>query len=99
MILVDFLEQHLFTCSTKSLLGIECPGCGMQRAAIALLKGDLLESLHFNASLLPFVFTLFFTMTHLFFNFKHGAKTIVWLFGLTTIILLGQFVVKLILNH
>lgn len=78
---------------------MECPGCGMQRAAIALLKGDLLTSLYFNASLLPFVATVFFTLAHLLFNFKHGAKTIVWLFGVTTIILIGQFVVKLILNH
>ena len=78
---------------------MECPGCGMQRAAIAMLKGDLLTSLYFNASLLPFVMTVFFTVAHLLFNFKNGAKTIVALFGITTCIMLGQFVVKLILNH
>ncbi|MBL7912112.1 MAG: DUF2752 domain-containing protein [Bacteroidia bacterium] len=96
--LVNFLEQHLFTCSVKGLLGVDCPGCGMQRAFIALLRGDLVESLSLNASLLPFLFTVIYTICHLIFSFSNGAKYIVWFFTSTALILAVNFVVKLILH-
>lgn len=70
----------------------------MQRALIALLRGDFVESLKLNASLLPFIFTISYTIGHLVFSFKNGPKFIVIFFGATTILLAVNFVVKLILN-
>ena len=35
-------------CPFKEFLHIDCPGCGMTRATIALLKGDISKSLHYN---------------------------------------------------
>jgi len=96
--MLDFLEQHLFTCTIKNLFGFNCPGCGMQRAFIALLRGDLMKSLQLNASLLPFLFTLFYTFCHLLFSFKNGAKMIVIFLMSTLAILIVNFVVKLILH-
>lgn len=97
--LADFFEKHLFFCSVKSLLGIECPGCGMQRAFVALLRGHLAESLSLNASLLPFLVTILFTVLHLVFGFKNGARWIVILFSITVIVMLTNFVVKLTHPH
>lgn len=37
------------TCPTKSLLGIDCPGCGTLRAIYSLLHGDVLSAVRFNA--------------------------------------------------
>jgi len=93
--LIDFLEQHLFTCSTKSLLGLDCPGCGMQRAFIALLKGDVKESLHLNASLIPFLVTILFTISHLVFGFKNGARLIVIFFSMTVLVMAINFIIKI----
>ena len=39
-------------CPTRSLLGIECPGCGSLRASHALLHGRLLTAWHYNPLLL-----------------------------------------------
>jgi len=100
--LIDFLEQHLFTCSIKTLVGIDCPGCGMQRAFVALLKGDLKESLHHNASLIPFLVTMLFTISHLIFGFKNGARLIVILFLMTAVVMALNFIIKithLIINY
>jgi hypothetical protein len=94
--LVHFLEQHLFSCSFKSFLGIECPGCGTQRAFIALLKGDLFLSLRLNASLIPFLLTVFYTILHLRFQFKEGARTIVYSFSFTVAVMVVNFVIKLL---
>ena len=39
-------------CPVKLLTGLQCPGCGFQRAAHALLHGDVLGALRFNWFLL-----------------------------------------------
>lgn len=37
----SWLENNLLPCAYKSLFGINCPACGLQRSLLSLLKGDL----------------------------------------------------------
>ncbi|WP_342663125.1 DUF2752 domain-containing protein [Gordonia shandongensis] len=37
------------TCPTKSLLHIDCPGCGSLRMMYSLMHGDFGSAVHFNA--------------------------------------------------
>lgn len=96
---IDELESHLLPCSLKLLSGRDCPGCGLQRAAIDLLRGDLLASLQHNASLLPLLCTLLFAALHLRFAFRRGPAVLVGLFVFTAAVMLVQYLVKLISNH
>lgn len=41
-------------CPSAALFGIPCPGCGLTRATLALLHGDLAGAFHFH----PLVFVL-----------------------------------------
>ena len=41
-------------CMLRTLTGYDCPGCGMQRAAHAMLHGDINAAWHYN----PFLFFL-----------------------------------------
>jgi hypothetical protein len=96
MSLTGFLENHLFQCSVKALTGFECPGCGMQRAFIALLKGEFMLSLQLNASMVPFLLTLLYVTLHLLFKFRNGARAIVWMFSFTVAVMLVNFILKLL---
>jgi Protein of unknown function (DUF2752) len=51
MLILDPPTQSNFypTCPIRSLLGIDCPGCGATRALAALLHGHLPEALRLNA--------------------------------------------------
>lgn len=42
-------------CSFLMLTGLQCPGCGSQRAFHALLHGDIAAAWHYNAMLFFFV--------------------------------------------
>ena len=35
-------------CFFHSITGLNCPGCGSQRALAAVLRGDIAQSLHYN---------------------------------------------------
>ncbi len=39
-------------CPLKLVTGLQCPGCGIQRALHALLQGRFLEAIHYNYFLL-----------------------------------------------
>lgn len=92
---IDWLSNHLLTCPMKASTGIDCPGCGMQRAIIKLLEGDLQGSLQMNPSALPILFMLIFLMLHLKFQFKHGARIITVLFIISSTIIVVNYIVKL----
>ncbi|MDO5509845.1 MAG: DUF2752 domain-containing protein [Weeksellaceae bacterium] len=50
-------------CSFKAFTGLDCPGCGGQRALHSLLHGDVLRALSFNAFyiiLLPFLLPMIY---------------------------------------
>jgi hypothetical protein len=93
--LAHWLEGHLQSCSWKHYLGIECPGCGMQRAFIALLRGDLLESIRLFPALIPMMAMLFFLVLHLIFKFSRGALILKTLFIFTSLIMLTGYVIKI----
>lgn len=91
---IDFLEKHLLRCPSRALLNIECPGCGMQRSFIYLLRGDVGSSLMLHPATIPMIFLLGFTSLHLLFRFKNGAKVIVITQLLVAIITLSFYIYK-----
>ncbi|WP_443901185.1 DUF2752 domain-containing protein, partial [Odoribacter laneus] len=56
--MLEWLEAHQLSCWIKSVIGIECPGCGMQRAVLLLIKGEFLASFRIYPGLFPLL--LFF---------------------------------------
>ena len=98
MSFADFLQKHLLTCPFKALLHMECPGCGMQRSFISLMRGNVPQSLAFHPAMIPFLGLLFFAALHLLFRFKNGARIIVILQIIVASITLAFYIYKII-NH
>ncbi|MCR6640351.1 MAG: DUF2752 domain-containing protein [Sporocytophaga sp.] len=47
-------HQHITLCIFKLTTGIPCPGCGMGRATIELIRGNFAEAYHYNILSIPF---------------------------------------------
>lgn len=95
--IIHWLENHFMTCPYKAMSGVDCPGCGMQRAFIELLKGNFVESIQLYPALLPTIFTLLITILHLIFKFKNGAAIVKYSFIITVSIVVISFLFKMIL--
>lgn len=78
---IKWMEGHLLPCPFKKLTGIDCPGCGFQRSVIALIKGDLKDSLHQYPATIPIIITCLFVWAAIKFNFdrRHVAKKILYI--------------------
>ncbi|PWS30801.1 DUF2752 domain-containing protein [Pedobacter paludis] len=94
----DWVSHHLLSCPFKSYFGIDCPGCGLQRSILSLLKGDFIDSFKFYPATIPLIFIVLFTIIHLKVDFKFGASLIKIVFiGIASIILIN-YIYK-IYNH
>ena len=92
---VDWLEKRQLPCFYKSVFGVECPGCGMQRAIIALLRGEFVESFKLYPALIPTFAMLIFLVVHLFYHLKNGAKILVSLFVFNVVIIIVSYLYKI----
>ena len=93
---IEWLESHMQSCFYKKYFGLECPGCGMQRAFVELLKGNLWQSLKIYPALLPTIFMLLYLVLHLKFNYKNGAAVLKISFIFTVSLMVGNYILKLI---
>jgi Protein of unknown function (DUF2752) len=52
------IEKYMIPCMNKQLFGVDCLGCGTQRALLLVLNGDFVKAFH----LFPAIYTtlLFF---------------------------------------
>lgn len=85
----------MLTCPVKSAWGIPCPGCGMQRSIMALTEGDLLLSIRYYPALLPLALLAVYTLLHLKFSYKNGARNIVILFSFSVALTLVSYIMTL----
>lgn len=70
----DPAQSKISVCMFHTLTGLDCPGCGMTRAAYALLHGRFVQAVRYNPFiyLMPFFgyFLLSELSPHLFFGRK-----------------------------
>ena len=95
---VLWLEKNMLSCPSKKYLHIECPGCGLQRSMIALLRGDLMTSFQLYPATIPLLILLGFTLMHLKFKFTAGAAIIKYL-QISVAIVITVFYIYKIVNH
>ena len=90
------IEGYMLPCMSKQLFGLECPGCGFQRAVVFLLKGDLTASFKMYPGLFPMIFLFAFLLLNQFREIRNASKIIIGLASVTVIFILTNFILNLI---
>ena len=93
---LDWLEHQLLPCPTKHFFGIECPGCGMQRSIIELLRGNFLESIKLYPPLIPMIILLVLLVINLKINSLVLQKVLKYFFIAEAIIIFINYILKFI---
>lgn len=92
---VQWLEAHMLTCPSVKYWNMECPGCGMQRSLVALLNGNLFSSFQLYPALLPLIILLVYTLLHLKYKWRSGAKNIIGLQVFVVSIITAHYIYKI----
>ncbi len=96
-LITDWLRELMLPCFYKSIVGIDCPGCGMQRAFILLLEGEFVASLKMYPPLIPILIMFAFLLLHLVKKFEKGGTILKYLFLLNTSIIFFNYLYKMII--
>ncbi|KXH85336.1 DUF2752 domain-containing protein [Chryseobacterium kwangjuense] len=93
------IEDFMLTCPSKKFLGIECLGCGAQRAAVLVFEGRFVEAYH----LYPAVYTLllfFFTLGLSFVDKKRKYDNLLMvMIVVNLIIMIGSYYYRYFYQH
>ncbi len=95
--IVSWLEAHQLPCMVKKVFNVACPGCGIQRSFIALLKGHVLESLKLYPALIPIILFLTIIILNEKLNFLKNGKMVKMGVPFIFIIILVSYFLKLTL--
>lgn len=63
--LLDDLEKYMIPCVNKTIFGVECLGCGMQRSIALLFTGEFAAAF----KVYPAIYSIFFLLAVIFINF------------------------------
>ncbi|MGG6232108.1 DUF2752 domain-containing protein [Tenacibaculum sp. SDUM215027] len=91
------LEDYMLPCLNKQLFGVDCLGCGIQRALSLIFQGELVAAF----KMYPAIYTLLILAILVGFNFfykvKYAQKIISILAVVNIIIIVTSYVIKM--NH
>lgn len=76
------MEEYMLPCISKTFFGIECLGCGTQRALVLLLKGEFYEAF----KTYPPIYSLLILFVFIFLHFVDKSRNYTKIVKLTTII-------------
>ncbi len=90
------IENFMLPCYTKQLWGFDCPGCGMQRSIVFLLKGEFGAAFEMYPAIYPMLLLFGFLIMDKLYSIKYSSKiTNILMIG-TVGILLTNYILKFI---
>lgn len=88
------MEEYMLPCFSKSLFGVECLGCGTQRALLLVFHGDFIGAF----KMYPAIYTTIIFFILLFFHFvdksRNYTKVIIFTAILNAIIMIVAYYFK-----
>ncbi|WP_159947205.1 DUF2752 domain-containing protein [Polaribacter septentrionalilitoris] len=89
------INDYLLPCLNKSLFGIDCPGCGLQRALISIFKGEFKEAFFFFPAVYTLLILLIFFLINLKYKYINGQKIIIKLAAINVLIIVVNYIIKI----
>ena len=96
--IIRWLEFHQLPCPFKRLTHIDCPGCGLQRSFVLLLKGDVSDSFFMYPALIPLLLLFTFLILHVLFKIRNGAAILKFAYIFCTGIIMVSYIYKLLVT-
>lgn len=88
------LEQYMLPCLTKSILGFDCLGCGLQRSVLYLLQGEFTLAYKMYPAIYSLLFLFFVVLGKRFINSKKRKKLIQNLAYFNISVIMISYIVK-----
>ena len=88
------IEDYMLPCMSKQLLGMDCPGCGLQRAVVFLFQGEFLAAFKMYPAIYSIILLFGFLGLDFFFKIKYAHRISIFLMISTVVLILTNFILK-----
>lgn len=88
------MEEYMIPCPTKKVIGIDCFGCGTQRAIALILEGKFIEAFNMYPAIYGVLIMIFFTILHLIDKKRSYHKVLLYLGIGNAVIILSSYIYK-----
>lgn len=88
-------NDYLLPCLNKSLFGIDCLGCGVQRALLLLVKGEFADAFKMYPAIYTLVLFAFFLLINFKRKFKNSRKIIISFAIINMLIIVISYGIKM----
>lgn len=85
----------MLPCVNKKLFGVECLGCGIQRASLLVIQGDFSMAFKTYPAIFTLILLALFLIFNLFKRFKHDHNIKMGLIYLNVIIVVVSYFIKI----
>lgn len=89
------MEDYMLPCLNKELFGLECLGCGIQRATVLFFRGDFAGAFHIYPAIYLMFLLLLFLLFNFFTKFKYDFIIKVGLISVTVVVVLISYFYKM----
>lgn len=89
------MEDFLLPCLNKQMFGMDCFGCGAQRALVLLLHGEFTAALKMYPAIYTLLLFAIFLVVNLFFKFKNDWFVKVGLIVLNAVVIIAAYAYKM----
>lgn len=93
--LLSWQENYLIPCLNKKMFGVDCLGCGVQRALVLISKGEFVEAFKMYPAIYTLILLALFALVHLKKKFKNGKRIILTLAIINMIIIVTSYILKM----
>lgn len=90
------VEDYMLPCFTKKIFGVDCPGCGMQRAASFLVQGDFSAAFEMYPAIFAIIPLLIILLADVFLDIKYANLIITTLATVSVALILINYITKFI---
>ncbi|QWX84531.1 DUF2752 domain-containing protein [Cellulophaga sp. HaHaR_3_176] len=88
------LEEYMLPCFSKQIFGVDCPGCGIQRAISLIFHGEFIAAFKMYPAIYTLLLLFAFLLADSFFTIKYAGKIIIILTTITVFLILTNYILK-----
>lgn len=89
------IEDYMLPCMNKKLFGVDCPGCGLQRSVVHLLKGEFVAAFEMYPAIYGLVSLIIFVVASQFIKFRFDTQIKIFLGILTAATIIISYALKM----
>ena len=89
------MDDYMLPCLNKKFFGVDCLGCGIQRALSLLIHGEFIAAFKMYPAIYTLLFLALIIVLNFFYKIKYAQRIISILAAINVLIIVVSYLIKM----